>query len=606
MIAQHTQHATARQGASAAQDAWRALIASGQRYLSGRKWRTGSGRQRSRERERGAALRGVEQDLAGFSGSVEGVFLQAGEQLMELQLRAREIASQTTSIAELLSNDEGSLVVLDEVLKTAGDDRRDHEIVGSIGGIHENSKAIHHTIESFGRLVNTFDVLGMMTRIESARFESAGGTFVGLADAVMTLSRQIREHIDATARSAKSLLETTSRAGDQVRRVSRIRHENLGPLARQAGVGIQKLAVRRGQVSQANAQIAARSDGVSRAIGDLVTALQSHDIVRQQIEHVVEALQRLGPLEHSSADLCATARLQAAQLDNARAIFQASIEQIRGALARIEQNIEEVAGDSASLLGPSDESEASFISGVESNLAAIVAVLDSNADADRLLAEAVQSVDQRVPEIARTMAGIQTIGIEMQRIALNATIQAARLGEDGGALEIVANAVQGLAREAGSSSSEIEERLKGIRDDALALDTAAATSCSATQIQRLRCCASGLKSIQDQARDGHLQTVEKIAELKLRIGGTISAFGGQSDILERLEGAARLLHELSSEGRPAVAPSQEQIEAAYTMQAERDVHKALFDTATPQNDETPLPGTAPAATEGQEDNVEFF
>ena len=302
-------------------------------------------RRPARRRATETALRAIEQDLAGFSGSVEGVFLQVGERLMHLQVRAREIAAQASSIADLLSKDEGSLAALGEALEAAGGGRQKDGTVGAIQGIQGDAQGICRTVECFGRLVKTFDVLGVMTRIESARFESAGGNFVVLADAVVVLSGQIREHIGATAVSVKALLETGSGAAEKVRVVAQTRHDNLGPLTRRTSAGIQTLADRRSRAAQANTVFAARFQGVSRAMGDLVSALQSHDIVRQQIEHVVAALSQLDPVNRCDSNLFAALLLQTAQLDNSRATFAKSVEQIGDALARIEQNIEEVAAD---------------------------------------------------------------------------------------------------------------------------------------------------------------------------------------------------------------------------------------------------------------------
>jgi methyl-accepting chemotaxis protein len=586
---------------------WREFIPSVHEFRFGlKRWARGSS-QRAREREWATTLRSVEQDLAGFTGSVEGAFLQTGERLMQLQLRSREIAAQTSSVTELLSNDGGALVVLDTVLQSASEDRQDHDVMESARAVQEHSLSIHRTIESFDRLVNTFEVLGMMTRIESARLEASGGTFAGLAETVMALSHQIRERIGATANSAKALLATTSQAGQEMQHAAQVRRENLSPLARQASMSIQTISDRRRLVAHANAQLAERFEGVSRAFGDLVESLQSHDIVRQQIEHVVEALHRVDVLDGSKTSRFATVPLQAAQMDNSRTTFERSVEQIRSALVRIARNIEEIAEDAGSLSATSDAlREASFVSSLESNLAGILKVLESNAAAERLLAGAVVSIDQRVSEISGTIAGVQTIGVEMHRIALNATIQAARLGQDGGALEIVANSIQGLAREAGAASSLIEDRLSGIRDAALALDRAASRGDSAAQIPQLSRSAAGLNSIQDQVRDGYVRTIEKITGLKRQIGDTISAFGDQSDILERLVRVARLLHELSADGRPTAAPDVEQIAATYTMQSERDVHNALLDAREPQDQGSPLPDAAPSALDGQDDNVEFF
>jgi methyl-accepting chemotaxis protein len=556
-------------------------------------------------REWEATLRDVEQHLASFNGSAEGVFLKTGKQLMELQLRAREIATQTTSVAELLSNDGGSLTVLDAVLQRAGEDRQDQEIMECARTVQEKTVSIHRAIESFDRLVNTFDVLGMMTRVESARLEASGGTFTGLADTVMTLSRQTREHVGATAHSADALLKTTSQAGQEMRRVARVRRENLGPLASQAGLSIQKIGDRRKQVADANAQIAVRFQGVSGAIGDVVQALQSHDIVRQQIEHVVEALHRVDLPAASDTSRFATVRLQAAQLDNSRTTFERSVEQIRNALVRIEANVDEIALDAASLLAPSDAaSEASFVSGLEANLAGILKVLESNAGADRLLGETVVAINQRLSEISGTIAGVQTIGFEMHRIALNATIQAAHLGEDGGAMEIVASSVQGLSREAGTASSTIEDRLCGIRTAAQSLQKAATRGDAATQIAELSRSLAGLNSMQQQASEGLSETTHKIADLRHQITDAITAFGDQSDVRGSLMRAVELLHDLSpATAGPAATPAVEQIAGTYTMQSERDVHNALFDTPAPPDQQTPSPAVA---DQNNDDNIELF
>lgn len=221
------------------------------------------------------------------------------------------------------------------------------------------------------------------------------------------------------------------------------------------------------------------------------------------------------------------------------------------------------------------------------------------------LANPVQELERLVAELRDNVLGIQTIGAEMHRIALNATIQAARLGHDGSALEIVADSVQRLAREAGAASSTVEDRLGNIRDAALALDKTATRGDSAAQIPQLSRSAAGLNSIQDQARDGYAQSIGKIAGLKGRIDETIAEFGDQSGVLERLVRAAGLLRRFSDDGQPAAASDVERMAAIYTMQSERDVHQGLLDADGSQGRRAPRPG-AVESSDGQDDNVEFF
>ena len=558
-------------------------------------------------RDEGGTLRDVQHDLSEFSGSAEKFFVPVGERLADLQLRSREIASQTTRIAGLLSQDDRSLAVLGEVLNAAEGTRRHDEILGAVLGIQENAVAVHRAIAAVVRLVNTFDVLGMMTRVESSRFEVEGVDFGGLAEAVTALSQQIREKIGATAESAAVLLQTSRQASEEVRRVAQTRQENLGPLTRQTGVGLSEIADHRNRVSHANTLLAARFDGVSSAVGDIVTAVQFHDIVRQQIEHVLEAL-RLLHRPGSSADLFETARLQAAQLENSRATFQRSVEQIRNGLAQIESNIGEVAGESGRLVGSSGD-DASFFTSVEADLASILAILGRNANAGRNLAETAISVHQRVSEMSGTIAGVHAVGIEMQRIALNAAIQAAHLGPGGEALEIIAQAIQGLARESEAASGGIENLLGNTRTAVMALEQATGGSNGSDELmERLRENAAALKRVQDEAHGGYLRALELIAGMKQQVGETIAIFGAADGCLEVLAHAHEMLRGLSIDARRTGSPAAGLAASAYTMQSERAVHETLYDTA-PGNREAPgngdfPPANAPAAVEG--DNVEFF
>ena len=211
---------------------------------------------------------------------------------------------------------------------------------------------------------------------------------------------------------------------------------------------------------------------------------------------------------------------------------------------------------------------------MESNLAGILDILDSNAVADRQLGEATVSVQQRVSEISQTIAGVQVIGVEMQRIALNAAIQAARLGQDGDALEIVANAVQGLAREAGTASGTIEDLLSNTRAAVMSLGQASAASeGSVAQRAQLRRSAEGLKSAQEEAQGGYAQTLEMIAGVKQQIGEAIALFGTQREGLDLLEGAIEKLRGLTLE-LPAGWSEAARIPSTYTMQSERVVHES--------------------------------
>jgi methyl-accepting chemotaxis protein len=556
-------------------------------------------------------LGAVRAELNSFIGSTEEVFLPAGERLSEVREGAREIVGRCRELASLLDGDDGSLEILDQVLRRAREDQQRDDVVRTVEGVESSSRGIHKAIEAVNPLVRTFDVLGVMTRIESSRFAGAGEAFAGLADSVSSLSQQIREQIGSTAESAGILVATTCQAAEQVRRVARARQENLGPLIRQTSAGLAKMRDHHGRVSRASARLSEDFRGVSEAIGELVMALQSHDIVRQQIEHVCEALEKVGGAD-ARADVHETARLQAAQLEHSHATFEKSVRQIQEALGQIGRNIDQVAAQASELLDDQEGSGASYFAAVEADLANIAAMLRNHAAADRSLSEAAGGVRGRVGEISSTIAGVREVGIEMQRIALNATMQAARLGPAGGALEVVAQAIQELARRAETTSDTIEELLGALRSDAETLTGATrAREGAGGQMDEIDRSAVALRSAQDRAVGGYAGAMEAVAGLRRRLGDTLAAFDTQDACLELLAGAIGRLRALAAEsetaGQPARAP-EKAAAATYTMQSERAVHEALYEASRPQPEGVlnGAPAAESAKSEATDDNVEFF
>ncbi len=114
------------------------------------------------------------------------------------------------------------------------------------------------------------------------------------------------------------------------------------------------------------------------------------------------------------------------------------------------------------------------------------------------------------------------------------------------------------------------------------------------QIAQLRRSSATLSAIQDQARAGCSGTVELAEGLQQQIHETVDAFGTQGECLRVLGTAVEMLRELSPGAPPADPVRVEQMTSIYTMQSERGVHEALYETV-PRNQSSP-----------QEDNVEFF
>lgn len=545
----------------------------------------------------------VDERLSEFNRLTEHVFLPVGGRLMEIQSMARGLAAQLAGMAGELSSDEAFLSSLGGVLARARNDETGRQIATWVNTVRADAKALTSTVCAFGPLVRIFDVLAVITRVESARFVGEEERFVGLASSVLDLSQQIRRQIEVSTASVAVLTQIATEAAAAAGAVA-VRHSrNLAPLTEQATQGLEAISRHRVQVAAANTVLSTRFEDVSSAVGDLVSALQTQDIVRQQVEHVQQALRALRSGGRKWCDLPAVARLQAAQLENSRRILSKSVERIAGSLTGIEGSVTQAAGEAARLWGASGQNEPGFFHGVKASLDGALNLLDGNRESERGLAATAVTVQQRVHEIAETITGVRAVGIMMQRIALNATIQAARLGGDGASMEIVANAIQSLASQAEQSSLQTQSLLDGIRSEAASLESVVQPLAETeSEIAELRQSVAALDRAEEEAGNGFQSSKELMEELKRRLRSSVEEFTAQPAATEILGWASGVLRGLADDSPAPERDGPEITPANYTMDSERLVHNDLMDRRPPKVKETPSPCTEADS----EENVEFF
>lgn len=550
-------------------------------------WRSGSSTS-----ETTSVLRKLRNDLAGISQSTEDSFLALGEGLMELQAGAREVAGQTAAVCEQMSSDEGSLSVLDDLFKGQDPKGQEQGIAERMRELEENATAIRQAIRSLEPVADIFYVLGIRTRVESVCLNGGGAAFSDLADAVTGLSRRIRDQIGASARSAALLRDTAVQAAEELQKTTQLYEQNLGPLARQATDESIKIKEQQNRVCSATRQLSERFERMSHAIGNVVAASQVHDIVRQQVDHVLKALDEWDARGASETNRAEIAHLLTAQLENSRSTFQCGLEEVQAALAEIERNIGEVTEEAARAMGLSNFGEGSFLSVLKADLASVLAILERNQVADSHLEAAADGVHRQVDEIAKTVADVHAISMHMQHIALNATIQAGWLDANGAALRIVANTIRDHAREADRTYDTLETRFRTTREITSALrDAITRRRGSTVQVEGLQRCIASLNSVQERAHRDYTRTLALTTRLKSQIRETVAAFGTQNECLEILAAAIAVLSELSA-GRASEPVHLNHIKTSYTMQSERIVHQTIH-------------GVEHGAAE-EESNVEFF
>jgi methyl-accepting chemotaxis protein len=208
--------------------------------------------------------------------------------------------------------------------------------------------------------------------------------------------------------------------------------------------------------------------------------MQFHDIYRQQLEHIIEALEGLMPafsgmrdknslqedlgqekLISNIGDVC---ELQEAQLQFASSELYTAVASIVTNLRDIGTKQKQLGQDLYEKTGGIDKtSKTSFIDDVSQHMSSITNLLTSCASTNKELAGITKKVTAAVDEITGFVADIEDIGHEITQIALNSRIKAACTGTHGASLSALSEEVGQLSNDAVQSADSIIASLTEIQ-----------------------------------------------------------------------------------------------------------------------------------------------
>jgi methyl-accepting chemotaxis protein len=430
-------------------------------------------------------LRGVVQELNAIAGSTEDEFLRLGASLHGFHQRAGDITTTSQDLVNLVSGAEitGGIKSLDRIVE-----RMDYFMRIALGKNEQSYSTLSRILEvldgldaplsGFRKINKMLRMLGISTRIESTRLAEGAEGFDNLASDVQQLYVQINEKASSVNERKKELSAVVRQTIARVRSIEAEQRVEVGTMLDHASWSLGVLRDSNVKCTEFATSITTASQDVSGNIADVVMSMQFHDITRQQIEHAGEALADLcsgverfadpgkgsGNPDGIIGDILAVSELQAAQLTHAASELSTAVENILEKLRGIAGMEESISMEAKEMAGSADEAGSSFFKEMESNLTSVAAALQSNAAENRSLEVALEGVDATIEEIALFVQSIETIGEEIELIAINAQIKAARTGEEGAALGVLAEAIQRLSLEARSQTVAITAMLKSITD----------------------------------------------------------------------------------------------------------------------------------------------
>ncbi|MCX6619611.1 MAG: hypothetical protein NTY38_00740, partial [Acidobacteria bacterium] len=542
--------------------------ASGPAQASGSGWRAG--------------LQQLAAELDRLNRSTEDEFVAVGERLGGFMSVARRISEDIKGLMDLIADQDGqsSAQALIRALEGSRELlKQSEEAGGTLGSLGDSARAVRKELASFEAVISSFGSVGIMTRIEAARLAGSGLEFGHVAEAVQRLTGDIGTGVERTLTAVSGFESDVCTALAGIVALEARNRDELPELIGGLTRDIERFQHALQCARSASELLAGRYDEVTATIRNLAVSIQFHDITRQQVEHIVQALTELSSNPEGAADVppgavTAALSLQAAQLAGTAHTFGSAVGKMDQGLAAIAAQILGMAADSATLMGSSAGDQDSFFLDMERRFSTVLSGLVHCCDVQEEARKALERLRQLVGHVRRPVRDIQGIQIEIERLAINAAIRATHLGAAGDTLNVLAGAMQDRASDCRTLSDRTGERLDSMNE---VLRQAIGSGVLTARDGLLEELPARIRALHG-ASERSLSRISEIAGLAENLAGTVRevragfTIGGVfSEVSTRcLEKLAQLAPATDTSGAPQT-DNLDRFAARYTMQAERDV-----------------------------------
>jgi methyl-accepting chemotaxis protein len=585
-------------------------------------------------------LHGANHILHELAASTEGEFIQLGEKLQEFYFRTKGLSELSSQVAKYLSGEElkqdmdGLQSLFAQVQEQDDLSGKGVSVLSSLLSRFEDISA---QLGRFDQTIRNLHVLCNFIKIESARLGSRDTGFNMLGDEVRKLAGNI------TVKSAE-LMKHSENLADVIRqglrRMADFEKKQQGHsrlILDQAVQSLSAMTQRHQSSSETLGDIATRWKRISQSIGEVVASMQFHDITRQRLEHVCDALrdvgEKLGHADSAKAgdnpskpwrifrihtenrseaisglsEAIIPCQVQSVQLKDADADMLSAVGRIMENLNRIASEITVMAAEMQMLASAGSQKEESFLSDLEKKLSSLADAIASYGEINREWSASMELVTASARDMTVFIREIDKIGIQMRMIALNASIHAAHLGLEGAALGILAESISRLSSETSQKIDEISDSLRAVMKEA--------SSFAFHQIAQSDQIIPA-DQIHIAGRTGRIQQIDMSAQIEgmiaplhqmdRNVSDLLTRIGHDGNVLtqdiettiqgitvhEKISGEIRKVTfelesmvEKMSALRPALVSDSENKEMAnmtdrYTMEREREIHESIAGSAT--------------------------
>ena len=474
--------------------------------------------------------------------------------------------------------------------------------VVQLSGLMKIVEELPDTLKEFDRLVSQLRIMGITTRIETERLGLTNMGFEHLAQEVTMLG----ENISLKAKEVQSSLRTIiAIVRVNERSLVRLRENHKGlqeSVSRNMNSDMQLLSEKHEVLVKVIEDVSIQSQDAIHTLNTIVGAIQFHDITRQQIEHVIDALKDLlaqlqnGTFDSTSSHLIVVCELQPVQLERARIEYTNAVLSMISSFGSLSSTVKVMQAESHEAIGFAGGDGTTFFTVVGNNLQHVTAALTEGERAIREFLDSLQQIGEVVEKMKMYMDEMSEVGIEVEMLALNSRIRSAKAQERGAALGVISESIQRISN---TSQVHIDEVVGSIGS------LVKATEEMEQQAKNAELVRSTETTIEDMTRDLKsmigvfesssvagteiLRRTDTIstglsAELDL-LAAVIRESRQEADVIRKVESVLSAIAVEARGNAPEfvldeVEERLAELKTRYTMHTERDIHDAYLEGRT--------------------------
>lgn len=422
----------------------------------------------------GDGLRTIGKELSDLAIATEPQFLELGNRLQDFSSAAGEISGLSIDAAQSLTGSEveDAIYDLEEMLNRISLylGHSDKELESNLTTLHsviEIASEVEQTLEGFGKIIRMMRMLGVTTKIENAQFTNMQTNFSNLSNQVLQLSEEISDKSKIIRNGIKNLKNFSSSHLSRIMAQNERRSEQAVLIVENMQGCLSALKEKYDLSSETANLVSHESQAIADQINNIVMSMQFHDICRQRIEHVhqvlFEAIDNLSndnrPQLGRTIESC---ELQVHQLDETQTTMQNAVAQLITSLTEIFHHTEGIGEMIHQMVHRSDSGQQSSFEQMETGIGDVEKLLKSNLHISAEIDEAIGSIVNMVQDVEGFVSDINSIGSDIELIAVNGIINAAHMGEQGASLSVLADAIQKLSVDARNHIQEVSAVLQEI------------------------------------------------------------------------------------------------------------------------------------------------